>query len=79
MKAITTKYLGPTDTKPSRIKAFDEAGNQVTVSLSSLDYNHDYDAHSTVALMLVNKMGWGPVKLHTGGVKGGYVHVMEYI
>ena len=31
MKAIITKYIGPTDTRGSRIKASDEDGNSITI------------------------------------------------
>lgn len=55
MQAIQTKYIGPTNTRPSRIKAFCEAGS-VTVS-----YNHSLnssDGHRAAAKALIQKLGW---------------------
>lgn len=66
MQAIQTKYMGPTNTKGSRIKATCAAGS-VTI-----DYPHDLsgmDCHAAAAKVLVNKMGWnGP---QYGGLMGG--------
>lgn len=78
MQAIQTKYLSPTNTKPSRIKAWCEAGS-VTIS-----YPHEHDesgAHYSAAQALAVKLEWtGP---HYGELKqgslpnnGGYCHVM---
>lgn len=57
MKAIRTKYNGPTDTRGSRISATDEDGNRVTVP-----YDHAENSngnHDAAALALCAKMGWG--------------------
>lgn len=56
MKAIMTKYQGPTNYRASRIKATDGDGNHVTVS-----YDHALGAtenHDVAALALARKMGW---------------------
>ena len=56
MKAIRTKYLGPTTHKGSRMKADDFDGNSVTIS-----YNHRFDAdenHRIVCKELLRKMNW---------------------
>ena len=56
MKAIVTKYVGPTNTKPSRIVAKAEGVKSVTVS-----YDHSLnvaDNHKAAALALCNRMGW---------------------
>ena len=37
MKAIQIRYLGPTDTKGPRLKAFTEAGSLIWSQLSELD------------------------------------------
>lgn len=50
MKAITTKYLPATDTKPSRIKASDRDGNSVTVSYTQ--------GHTEAVVQLCRKMNW---------------------
>ena len=78
MQAIQTKYLPATNTKPSRIKAWCDAGS-VTIA-----YPYEYEesgAHLYVALTLQNKLGWnGPNygELHQGALpnNAGYCHVI---
>ncbi|MFO0519289.1 MAG: hypothetical protein ACK515_02550 [bacterium] len=54
-QAITTRYYGPTNTKPSRIKATAEAGS-VTLSW---DHRYNVDKnHDRAAIELIRKMGW---------------------
>jgi hypothetical protein len=72
MIAILTKYLGPTNTRGSRIKAYTDR-HSITVS-------HDYaldgeGVHRKAAQALMDKMGW-PNELISGGVAGGYAFVM---
>lgn len=71
MQAIVTKYLRPTDSRGSRIKATCESGT-VTVpypyELSSAD------CHAVAALALCRKMGWTG-DLISGGTDTGYVFV----
>lgn len=56
MKAIRTRYSGPTNTRPSKITATDSDGNRVTVSYSTAE---DWgDPHEYVAYLLMQKMGW---------------------
>jgi hypothetical protein len=56
MKAIVTKYFGPTDTKGSRIKASDEDGNSITIPY---DYALSGEAlHKKAAIALCEKMHW---------------------
>ena len=53
MQAIVTKYIGPTDTKGSRIKAWCDAGS-ITVG-----YSHgSHDPHDIAAAALIRKLGW---------------------
>jgi hypothetical protein len=72
MKAITTKFLGATNTRGSRISASDSDGNRVTIS-----YPHELSGeavHRKAAEALCQKMHWsGP--LAGGAVKTGYVFV----
>lgn len=73
MKAISTRYHGPGNTRGARISAFDMDGNRV-----SIGYPHDVhsgeDAHRKAAVALCSKMGWeGP--LAGGAVRGGFVFV----
>ena len=72
MKAITTKYHGPTNSRGSRIIATDEDGNRI-----SIGYPHGLtgiDCHAKAAVALCRKMNWGG-KLLGAGIKGGYVFV----
>ena len=70
MKAILTKYHGPTNTRGARISATDGDGNRVTVP-------YDFaarDPHDEAALVLCRKMGWSGA-LVRGGLKSGNVYV----
>jgi hypothetical protein len=72
MKAIRTKYKGPTDTRGSRIIASDEDGHKVTIS-----YPYELsseDCHRKAADALCAKMGWTG-ELIGGSLKNGYVFV----
>jgi hypothetical protein len=74
MKAINTKYKGPTSTRGSRIIASDEDGNKVTTS-----YPYELsgeDCHRKAADALCAKMGWTG-ELIGGSLKNGYVFVFE--
>jgi hypothetical protein len=64
MKAIRTSYVGPTNTRGSRIIASDADGNKV-----SIGYPHQLssdEAHELAAYRLMEKMGW-PNRLVGGG------------
>lgn len=72
MKAITTKYHGPTNNRGSRISASDSDGNRVTISYP---YELSGEAvHRAAADALCTKMNWAG-KLAGGSVKHGYVFV----
>ena len=72
MKAIKTKYKGPTNTRGSRIIASDEDGNKVTISYP---YELSGEAvHRKAADALCAKMGWTG-NLVSGSLKNGYVFV----
>jgi hypothetical protein len=72
MKAIFTKYHGPTNFKGSRISAADEDGNRISIS-----YPHELSGEAVyrkAAEALCAKMNWtGP--LVGGSHKRGYVFV----
>ena len=71
MQAITTKYVGATSYKPSRVKATAEAGS-ITLSWdSSLDENENYAA---ACRALADKWEWGGDWVG-GGTAQGYVFV----
>ena len=64
MKAIETKYLGPTNYSGSRIKATDNDGNSVTMPY---DYElNSYENYRLAAIELCRKMNW------KGNISGGY-------
>ena len=56
MKAIKTRYIGPTNTRGSRIKATDEDGNNVTMSYN--DALNSDDMHRCAAETLCKKINW---------------------
>lgn len=56
MKAIRTRYSGPTNTRGSRFTATDSDGNKATIS-----YDYALDAeqnHEKAAYTLMKKMDW---------------------
>lgn len=72
MKAIFTRFVGPTNTRGARIIASDEDGNKVTVSYP---YELSGEAcHRLAADALCKKMNWTGT-LISGGHKRGYVFV----
>ncbi len=74
MKAIKTKYLGPTNTKGSRIKATAEGGNSITISYP---YELSGEAvYKKAAIALCEKMNW-PTDLIGGGINNEYVFVFN--
>jgi len=70
MKAIMTKYHGPTNTRGSRVSASDSDGNRVSVSFD----HSSRDPHDLAVIALCKKMGWTG-KLVAGGWKHGHVYV----
>lgn len=73
MKAIVTKYLGPTNFKGSRIKASAEGVKSVTVGHESA-LNQD-ENHAAAAFALAEKMGWGGRWVMGGLPDGNFVFV----
>lgn len=74
MKAITVIYLPATNTRGSRIKAYTEGNNSITIS-----YSHELSGEAVfkeAAIQLCQKMNW-PTELIGGGIKGGYVFVFK--
>ena len=72
MKAIVTKYHGPTNNRGSRITASDEDGNRITISYP---YELSGEAvHRKAAMVLCDKMKWRG-HLASGSLKNGYVFV----
>lgn len=81
MKAITTKYHGPTNRRGARVTARDCDGNRATVP-----YEGPFEgqlgtreaAHARAVLALCRKMGWDGT-LHYGEVKQGPVFVFTSV
>lgn len=71
-QAITTKFLGPTNTRGSRIKATADAGSITVI----YDHRLSVDAnHRAAAMALVERCGWTephyPADWVGGGLPGG--------
>lgn len=75
MKAIMTRFHGPTDTKGSRYSASDADGNRVMVQ-TDFSVNSEGN-HDRAAIALCNKMNWKPRKLVRGGWKHGNCYVFD--
>ena len=74
MQAITTKYLGATNARGSRIKATSESGESITVP-----YDHELDEkgnHREAAQALLNRLGWHN-EMTGGSIAGGYAFVIK--
>lgn len=73
-QAITTKYVGPTNTKGGRIIASTENGIRHTIS-----YPHELSSeagHRKAAEELRDKLGWSG-ELVAGGLKRGFCFVFR--
>lgn len=77
MKAIITKYHGPTNTRGSRITATD-GDNRISLSMDDA-LNHDAN-HDAAAAALCRKLKWGQCRLMRGEVryKGEYITVYTF-
>lgn len=74
MKAIFTKYIGPSNVRGARVKASDEDRNSIT-----LGWNHSLNSeenHRGAAIALIRKMKWNPTEIIGGSLKNGYVWTM---
>lgn len=77
MIAIQTKYVGPTNTRGSKIKAFTSNGHSVSVS-----YHHELShelCHFEAVKALVKKydLNWNINNMRYGGTKDGYVFCFD--
>ena len=73
MIAIQTKYLGATNTKPSRIKAFTCNGHSCIISYDYALSDAKLHFKAVKALVSKCKLDWDISKMNYGGVKDGYV------
>ena len=69
-KIIQTKVIPLTNTRSSKIKAFDAEGNIIIIKKDLLDGNY-FKQHLAVAEILMNRMGWKG-KLIGGETQWGY-------
>jgi hypothetical protein len=74
MKAITTRYHGPTAHRGARIIASDEDGNRLATVYDE-QIGTQMQIHGNAAAALARSMGWGPGVLQGGSVREGYVWV----
>lgn len=71
-QAITTKYIGPTNTRGSRVKATSASGDTLTLAWDDAvggDANHRYAAGE-----LATKLQWAGT-WHCGATEAGYCFV----
>jgi hypothetical protein len=77
MKAIKTKYLGPTDYRGGRVKADDGDGNSVTIPWDH--GKNSNDNHEAAMIALCKRMRWYG-KVASGDVfKAGMCHGRVYV
>jgi hypothetical protein len=76
MKAIQTRFLGPTNTRGARVVAACE-GKRTAVSFN---YEGLEKAHDEAARNLASKMGWQGIWYRGGSIKGdGFVYVCAHL
>lgn len=70
MQAIQTRYYGPTNTRPARIRAWATAGN-ISVSVHVIPANENRFRHAALALCL--RLNWSilPEILLEGSLPNG--------
>lgn len=74
--AIVTKYLGPTNYRSGRIKAWAKSGNKIYVTIPYPHELNQSEAHAAAAVALCDKMGWTFTVLHQAHLENGCVFVM---
>lgn len=75
MQAIETRYLGPTNTRGSRIKATAAAGS---ITIHYDDALNSDENHKRAAIALAQKYGWEG-RLVEGGSPGGSGNVYVFM
>jgi hypothetical protein len=73
MIAIETKYLSPTNTRGSKIKAFTCNGHSVTVSYDHALSNEAVHFEAVKELVKKYNLDWNISSMVYGGTKAGYV------
>jgi hypothetical protein len=73
MIAIQTKYLGPTNTRGARIKAWTDSGFSASISYPH-EFSHELCHFQAVkALIAKHKLDWNLDEMRYGGTDNGYV------
>jgi hypothetical protein len=78
MIAIQTKYLGPTNSRGSRIKAWTASGFSATISYP---YELSYEkCHFQAVKALIEKhnLDWNLDNMRYGGTENGYVFCFDH-
>jgi hypothetical protein len=78
MVAIQTKYIGPTNSRGSRIKAWTDTGFSTTISY---DYGLEDEARhfkAVKAMVESNGLDWDLKNMRCGGTKNGYVFCFSH-
>jgi hypothetical protein len=73
MIAIETKYLSPTNTRGSKIKAYTCNGHSVTVGYDHSLSNEAVHFEAVKALVKKYNLDWDISNMVYGGTKSGYV------
>ena len=73
LKAIETKYHGPTNFRGSRHSAKAEGGHRIMVDVP-METHSVVECHAYAARQLAEKLGWTG-RWYIGGTKAGYVFV----
>jgi hypothetical protein len=72
-QAITTKYIGPTNYRPARVKVTCDAHTATVAWDHALD---TVENHARAARQVADLLGWTKYSnYHVGGTKDGYVFV----
>lgn len=78
MIAIQTKYIKPSNTRGSRIKAFTSNGHSATISYPH-EYSHEMCHFQAVkALVKKHNLNWNLDNMRYGGTENGYVFCFEH-
>lgn len=79
MKAIVTKYFGPSACRGSRVVASDGDGNRVTLDWSNESSNESDTNHLAAVKALCSKMGWHGSLIEGFILKGGVNHSRVWV
>jgi hypothetical protein len=78
MIAIQTKYLGPTNTKGARIKAFTCNGHSAIIDYDYALNDELLHFEAVKALKEKYKLSWDISEMTYGGIKDGYAFTFPY-